>query len=273
MAIESAAVKRELSGMCVAITGASAGIGEALARALAERGARLALCARRVDRVEALARQLGDSHLAMRADVAVPEQCAAFVTEANARLGRIDTLVCNAGYGLVKPIAETSAAEWEAILRTNLLGTTECVRAAVPLMQAQSERDGWRGQIVIVSSGLARRGKPEAGAYSATKAAQLSVAEALRIELAASRIAVTSVHPVSTETEFMAVAGRSGDGWKRHPGDPVQTVEQVAEAMLRGIARPRPELWPHRLSRIALGVAGLIPGTVDRVLLRRRGRA
>jgi hypothetical protein len=78
---------------------------------------------------------------------------------------------------------------------------------------------------------------------------------------------------VNTETEFGDAAARSGAPWKRHASDPVQTVEHVAAAMVAAIARPRPEVWPHRLSRIALGLAGLMPRTVDRVLLRRRRRA
>lgn len=162
--------------MTVAITGASAGIGEALARGLAARGARLALCARRLERVEALARELGVGHLAVRADVSIPADCANFIGAASRHLGSLDTLVCNAGYAIVRTVAETTADDWDAILRANLLGTTECIRVAMPVMRAQAARDGWRGQVMIVSSALARRGKPDAGAYSATKAAQLSVA-------------------------------------------------------------------------------------------------
>ncbi|MBA2479676.1 MAG: SDR family NAD(P)-dependent oxidoreductase, partial [Planctomycetes bacterium] len=158
----------------------------------------------------------------------------------------------------------------DALLRTNLLGTIACITAALPGMRAQPERDGWRGQIVIVSSALARRASPIAGAYSATKAAQLSVAEALRIELASERIAVTSVHPVHTETEFHEVAAAvSAKRWGVSPSDPVQTADHVAERMLRAIAKPRPEVWPHRMSRIAFAVAGLIPGIVDGVIRRR----
>jgi short-subunit dehydrogenase len=261
---------RGIEGMAVAITGASAGIGAALARSLASKGARLALCARRLERLREVAPA---GHLCVQADVSVPEDCARFIAESQRALGRIDTLVCNAGYGFVRPIADTSAADWDALLRTNLIGTVACITAALPEMRAHSERDGWRGQVMIVSSALARRASPIAGAYSATKAAQLSVAEALRIELAPARIAVTSVHPVHTETEFHDVAARvSAKAWSTSSRDPVQSAEVVAEAMARAIAKPRAEVWPHRLSRLAFAAAGFIPGIVDGVIRRRYQR-
>jgi len=207
---------RPCADMTVAITGASAGIGAALALALATAGARLALCARRTDKLaEILALvtaatpgpDAGRRHWSCRADVAEPADCAAFIAGAERHFDApIDTLVCNAGYGLARTVADTTPADWDRILRTNLLGTTECIRAALPAMRRAPIRAGWRGQVMIVSSGLARRGKPDGGAYSATKAAQLSVAEALRVELADERIAVTSVHPITTTTEFIAAA-------------------------------------------------------------------
>ncbi len=246
---------RLLSGMRIAITGASSGIGAALARQLAGAGARLALCARRQERLQQLARELTTEPYLCTTDVADPAACAAFVAGAAQALGGIDTLVCNAGYGLVATIEATSIAQWEAILRTNLLGTTACLAAAAPLMRAQPLRQGWRGQVMIVASGLSRRGRPDAGAYSATKAAQLSVAEAARVELQVDAIAVTSVHPVGTSTEFNAVAGSGGRPWTRTRGEPLQSAEHVAARMVRAIVRPRPEVWPHRLSRYALAAA------------------
>ncbi len=260
---------RTLDGMVVAITGASAGIGLALAEALAAQGARLALAARRRDRLDALVARLGDQHMAFTADVADPAACAAFITAACARFGRLDTLVCNAGYGLAQSVVDTDENAWLALLRTNVLGTTACIRAAAPFMLAQSERDGWRAQVMIVSSALARHGKPGAGAYSATKAAQLSVAEALRVEWRAARIAVTSVHPVGTETEFDAAASAAGGStWRRLPREPRQSAEQVAVAMIRAIRRPRCEVWPYTGSRWALLLAAALPSVIDWRLAR-----
>jgi short-subunit dehydrogenase len=252
---------RQVQGMSITITGASAGIGAALARELHQRGARLTLAARRMERLAMLCQELPGS-LPMGADVGDPLQCARLIAASPA----LDTLICNAGYGLARPLAETSDEEWLAILRTNLLGTTACIRAAVPRLRANPLRDGWRGQIVIVSSALARRAKPDAGAYCATKAAQLSVAEALRVELAAERIAVTSIHPIRTATEF--VPATLGDRSRARGVGPEQSAAHVARRIAAAIARPRAEVWPHPLSRIGLACAGLLPGLFDRAFAR-----
>jgi len=263
---------RTLRGMRVAITGASAGIGAALARALAHEGALLALGARRLEPLQQLCRELGPGHAALCVDVSAPAQCQDFISAASQHLGGIDTLVCNAGYGMAADVEETTLAQWDAIWRTNLLGTTSCIVAALPALRANALRQGWRDQVLIVSSALARRGKPGASAYCATKAAQLSVAEALRLELAAERIGVTSVHPVNTATEFIQVVASHGRAWPRSASDPAQSAEQVAAAILRGIRRPRPEIWPHRPTRWMLALAAWMPGTVDRLLARRLRR-
>lgn len=261
---------RELKDMVVAITGASAGIGRALAVELHRQGARLALAARREDALIALNTELGGGHLIQRCDVARAEDCAAFIAATQARYGRIDTLVCNAGYGIARRIGEMTAAEWQAIIATNLYGTTECIRAALPLMTEQNQRDGWRAQVVIVSSCLARRSGPEGGAYAATKAAQLSVAEALRIELADSRIAVTSVHPIGTATEFWdAAKSIGGRAPVRSASEPTQSAATVAQRMVTAIRRPRPEVWPYPLARWVFGLATLFPGLTDGAVRRR----
>lgn len=256
--------------MSVVISGASAGIGRALARLLSQRGAKLTLAARREDKLRQLDEELGGRHLVVVADVARPDDCRRIVVEAQRRFGRIDTLVANAGYGLGRPVVETSLDEWRDILATNLLGTTELIRHAVPFMRQQEKRDGFRGQVMIVSSAAARRGLVYFGAYSATKAAQLSVAEALRVELQPDAIAVTSVHPVTTATEFFHVAERRAGRKLQVPGrTPLsQTSEQVARAMARRIANPSRECWPHEPSRWLLGLATLVPAAGDFVMRR-----
>jgi short-subunit dehydrogenase len=258
--------------MVVIISGASAGIGRALAVQLATRGAKLALAARRVDRLEALNGQLGGGHLCIAADVARQPDCELLIAKTIERFGRIDTLVCNAGYGILAPVSQTTPEQLHAILQTNLFGTLDCIRAAVPQMLKQEIRDGYRGQVMIVSSAIARRAIPFFGAYAATKAAQLSLGEAMRIELATDKIAVTTVHPGGTETEFgkVSAANSGGKRPKRIAGELVQSAETVAAKMVRAIEKPAPEVWPLTSYRVALALGALFPGMVDRVMLRRR---
>ena len=269
-------MRRAIDGMVVVITGASAGIGAALAEDLAPRGAKLVLAARRLDRLEAINARLGGAHLCVRCDVARPDDCERLIAACVDRFGRIDTLVCNAGYGILRKVHETTAAQMTELFQTNVFGTADCVRAAVPRMSRQPRRHGagaarWVGQVMVVSSAVARRAIPFFGAYSATKAAQLSLAEAMRVELRPLRIAVTTVHPIGTDTEFGAAAEAKAGGGRigRIPGEIRQSPQQVARKMARAIERPVPELWPFGPSRWALSVATLAPRWVDRMLGRR----
>lgn len=263
---------RNLDGMIVIITGASAGIGRALAQVLSDHGARLTLAARRLDRLNELNQSLGNKHLPIQADVSNERDCQRLIEATIQRFGRIDTLVCNAGYGFLSPVAQTSRQRIEKIFATNVLGTTDCIRFVLPHMLRQEPREGWRGQVMIVSSAVARRGLPFFGAYSATKAAQLSLAEAMRVEVRPRQIAVTSVHPAGTDTEFGDVSASQSGGQrpKRIPGEPRQTAETVARKMVRAIQRPRPEVWPMRRVRWAVGLGTLTPSIADWILSRRR---
>lgn len=261
---------RDPARMRILITGASSGIGAALAAELHRRGARLALAARRADALRSVADACGGA-LVLPCDVADPAAAEACVRDAHARLGRLDAVVLNAGYGLARPAWETSDREWRDLLAVNLLGTAAGVRAAVPLMLAQQPADGWRGQVMIVSSALARRAAPDTAAYSATKAAQLSLAEALRVELAGHQIAVTSVHPVRTTTAFFATCEAASGRPMRFSGrTPTQDAATVARRMADAIVRPRPEVWPHRPTRWAAALAALLPGFADRIMAGHR---
>jgi short-subunit dehydrogenase len=259
--------------MGVVITGASAGIGKALAEELHRRGARLVLAARRMEKLEELNRALGGGHLCVACDVSVTEQCRELIERAVSHFGRVDTLVCNAGYGVVRTVAQTSPEEMRRIFATNVFGTTDCIHFALPVMAKQEPRDGWRGQVMVVSSAAGRRGLPYFAPYSATKAAQLGLAEGLRVECRPMGIAVTSVHPIGTDTDFFEVAQREGavsmpEVFKRGIH---QSARRVARTMVRGIARPRPEVWPMRPARWLVSAGTLMPRVVDWVMGRARG--
>ena len=177
--------------------------------------------------------------------------------------------MCNAGYGFYFPIWETSPQMMREIFATNVFGTTDCIHAALPHLLGQEVRDGYRAQVMIVSSFVARRSIPLLGPYAATKAAQLSIAEAMRVELRGKQIAVTTVHPIMTKTEFGSAAESMGEIKLPRDGDSVtQTVEHVAARMAAGIRKPSPEVWPSRPSRWLAGLSTLMPRVADRAMLK-----
>ena len=196
---------RSIAGSVVAITGASAGIGAATARALVEAGANVALSGRRKERLDALADELGqDRVVAVAGDVRDAEHNEALVQGAVARWGRLDTVVANAGIGAYGGILDLSDEQLREMVDTNYLGTVWTVRAAVRHMRAQG--DG--GDIVILSSVAGFRGGADEAVYAGTKHAQVGLGGSLDRELRHEGIRVTLVCPAGTSTEFAIGAGR-----------------------------------------------------------------
>jgi NADP-dependent 3-hydroxy acid dehydrogenase YdfG len=265
-------VTRELRGAVVAVTGASAGIGRATVLAFAREGSRVAAAARRKERLESLAqeaRALGAEALAVETDVADAEQVRRFVQETVDRFGRIDVLVNNAGYGVRGLVEATPVAAFERLMRVNYLGTVHGCQAALPFMRRQGS-----GLIVNVSSIVGHRALPTGGAYAATKAAQISLTEALRVELRGSGVRACSVHPVGTETEFGLVAAReSGEADPVGGVGPQQSAEAVAAAIVRCARHPVPEVYPYPLSRAIVWLSALAPGFSDWLAFRAARRA
>src|SRR5438105_2276332 len=194
------------SNRVVAITGASAGIGRATALRLAREGASVVMCARRMDRLEALASEIaagGGTPLPIAADVTREADMQALVTRAVDRFGRLDVMMCNAGFGIAGTIEDINAEQMQKLIDVNYLGTYYAARAALPVFRRQR-----RGHLIVISSIVGKRGVPYMGAYSATKFAQAGLAECVRAELAGSDIHVSIVYPVTTETEFFDVMSR-----------------------------------------------------------------
>jgi NADP-dependent 3-hydroxy acid dehydrogenase YdfG len=255
----------------VAVTGASAGIGRETAIEFAREGARLALGARRLDRLETVAeaiRALGTEALVVALDVAEEEQVRRFLESARQRFGRLDVLVNNAGYGVRGRVEETPAADYERLMRTNYLGTVYGCRFAVPIMRAQGS-----GVIVNVSSIVGHRSLPGGAAYAASKAAQISLTESLRVELRGSGVRACSVHPIGTATEFAEVAARESGGRRGGPVGPVQSARDVARAIVRCAKRPRAEVYPYPASRALVWLNALAPGLQDWIWWRTAKRA
>jgi len=250
----------------VAITGASAGIGRATALRLARDGAALVVCARRADRLAAVAADIaaaGGQALAINGDVTREEDMAQLVARAVDRFGRLDVMMCNAGFGVAGAIDDITPDQMQRLMDVNYTGTYHAARAALPVFRRQRS-----GHLIIVSSIVGKRGVPYMGAYSATKFAQVGLAECLRSELAGSSIHVSVVFPVSTETEFFDVMLRETGTEVTRASGPRQSVETVADAIARAIARPVPEIYPHAKSRALVILNAIAPGFTDRVVKR-----
>ncbi len=249
----------------IAITGASAGIGRATALRLARDGARVAICARRTERLQAVADAIaaaGGTPLAVTADVTRAEDMDRFVSETVRAFGGLDAILCNAGYGLYGELDRVTPEDMRALMDVNFMGTFNAARAALPVFRRQA-----RGHVLVVSSIVGRRGIPFMGPYSASKFAQVGLAECLRAELLGTPIHVSVVFPISTSTEFFDVMTQHS-GFATRAKGPRQSADVVADAIARAIARPVPEVWPYRPGK-ALGVLGaLAPGLCDRVTKR-----
>ena len=250
----------------VAITGASAGIGRATAVRLARDGAAVAICARRREMLEAAARDVdaaGGEALPIVADVTSVDDMERFVSAAVDRFGRLDVIVCNAGFGIAGTIDDISPDQMRKLVDINYMGTFYAARAALRVFRRQHH-----GHVVIISSIVGKRGVPYMGAYAATKFAQVGMAECLRAEVAGSPIHVSVVYPVSTESEFFDVMSReTGTAITRAFG-PRQDTSVVADAIARAIERPVPEVFPHFQSRALVWLNTMAPGLCDRVVKR-----
>jgi 3-oxoacyl-[acyl-carrier protein] reductase len=232
---------RDISGLTVAITGASAGIGEATARAVVAQGASVVLGAHRVDRLEALADELGSSAAIVEMDVREPADSQRLVQEAHARFGGLDALVANAGIGAYGGIMDLTDDKLKTMMDTNVAGTVWPIRAAVPGFVEQGG-----GDIVIVASVAGIRGNGDEAVYAATKFAQVGLAGGLDRELRESGVRVSTICPGGTATEFAMGAGRTPE----MPGlADMMSAENVAEAVVTVLQQPlsmRTLIWSMR---------------------------
>jgi 3-oxoacyl-[acyl-carrier protein] reductase len=232
---------RDISGLTVAITGASAGIGEATARAVAAEGASVVLGARRVDRLEDLAAELGSKAAVVEMDVREPADSQRLVAEARSRFGGLDALVANAGIGAYGGIMDLTDEKLKTMMDTNVAGTVWPIRAAVPGFVEQGG-----GDIVIVASVAGIRGAGDEAVYAATKFAQVGLAGGLDRELRESGVRVSTICPGGTATEFAMGAGRTPD----MPGlADMMSADNVAEAVVTVLKQPtsmRTLIWSMR---------------------------
>jgi short-subunit dehydrogenase len=278
---------RDLRGLPIAITGASSGIGEATAILCARAGMPVALAARRIDRLEALATRIasetGVKAVAVACDVSRRQDCERFIDEAARAFGGLHAVFANAGYGISAPAIDDpnaapglpSEAKLRAVLETNFFGTIATIRPALVRFRAAG-----KGHVLVCSSCLSKVALPHLSAYTISKAAQDHLVRALRVELqtgGARAIHVSSVHPIGTRTELFDVAEKlSGDDAQgpaiRTPPSMMQPASTVARAIVRCLRAPKSEVWTSTPARLAMALGVAMPGVRDWVLARQAMR-
>ncbi|HVD00710.1 MAG TPA: SDR family oxidoreductase [Candidatus Dormibacteraeota bacterium] len=252
-----------LKNSVVLITGASSGIGEATALAFAAKGARLALCARRLERLQAVAqrcRAAGSPRVTTKqVDVSRRTQARSFVASALRDFDRVDILVNNAGLGWAGPLSKMPEEKAEALVEVNILGVVWTIQAALEAMVAQQA-----GVIINVSSIAGVRATPYSALYSATKHAVTGLSHALRGELSGTGVKVCAVYPAVTRSEFFSVSGGREVG-------PVYPAAWVANLIVRTARFPRRDamVFPFRVAHFAEPFLG---GLIDHAVgeLRRK---
>jgi short-subunit dehydrogenase len=250
----------DLRDKVVIVTGASSGIGEATARAMASRGARVVIIAEHSDNLNRVAKSInasGGCAVPIVADFAEPNGASGLVERAEVAAGPVDILVNNVGVGMQALIGERSMEDLRYLFEVNFFAMTTLCSEVLPRMAQRGS-----GRIINVSSAAAQFGCASFSAYSASKAALRAYTQALRVEARVKGVAVTEVIPISVRTPFFDNV--KGKAYK--PVGVVITAEQVANCIVRCAAsdRPQPEVWPFRWIRLVFLLNVLAPGLIVR---------
>lgn len=239
---------QDLTGKVAVVTGASSGIGEATARLLVQEGVHVVLVARRRERLEALAAELGDAASIVETDVADIVQVRALFKYVGERFGGLDLLFNNAGLGIHAKFETSQPDDWKKMIDANLYGVLNCTQAAIPHLRG---REG--AMICSVSSVGGRYGVENWSVYSATKYAVVGFHDALRKELGPERIRVTVIEPGAVWTEFGENASTALN--ERREQLNALTSENIAQALVYAFAQPGNVLVEEILIRPVLQVA------------------
>lgn len=252
------------SDLTAVVTGASSGIGRALVRRLVAEGARVALVARRVDRLQTLADEIrvqGGEALVVPCDVAEREQVFGAAERVLNRFGAVDLLVNNAGYGHHRPFVRWDLDDMERMMRVNYFGALYWTKALLPQMLTQHH--GW---LVFVASVAGKLGVPEESAYAASKFAVVGLAESLSYEVEGQGVHVLTVCPGTIRTEFFdnEALEHMPPAARRMMADP----EPLVDAIIRALARGKHEVtFPRRIAA-AYVVRALAPEFLRRNVRR-----
>ncbi len=254
-----------ISGKRVIITGASSGIGRALAVSLAEKGAVLTIAARRYDRLEDIAGEIAaqfpdtPAPVAVQCDVTIADDVSTLIGGTVERLGSVDMLINNAGISIYGETRLTRAEDFRSVMSVNFFGAVQCMLEVLPFMRRQDS-----GLIVNIASVAGLHGIPFLGAYSASKAALIATSQSLRTELAGSGIRVMIVYPGYTDTEIFEREVMVGGG--KRPSAGYAPVDEVAEAIVHAIERGSRDLIMTRRGKILSILRGAAPAIVERAM-------
>ena len=256
----------QLSGKVVVITGASMGIGEAIAKIFADDGASVVLLSRDAERAEAARGRIGHSErtLGLACDVRNREEIDRVVGLTLHHFQRIDVWVNNAGHGILDSVANVDMAACRETFETNFFGAVEAMQAVIPVMKQQGS-----GSIINISSVAGHIPIPFHAVYSATKFAMNAIGKGARIELRSSGINVLTVCPGYVRTDFGANAVKGKDPKQVRP-DRVRgiTVERVARAVLRGYLKQKREVVVPWTMIPMIKLYQLLPGLVEWSMVR-----
>jgi len=223
----------DLTGKAAVVTGATRGIGRAIAESLAAHGANVTLSARKEDAVREAAEEIakrakGGRVLGVRCDVRSYDDCSALIAKTVEEFGRLDILINNAGIGGMVPVEEMSPETWRSVIETNLNGMFYCTREAIPHLRATRA-----GFVINIGSLAGKNAFPKGGAYNASKFGVIGFSEALMQEVRHDDIRVSYIMPGSVATEFFGMHPGTGDDWKIHPED----IAEIVIDLLRQPAR------------------------------------
>jgi short-subunit dehydrogenase len=262
-------VEKNLAGKVAVVTGASMGIGEAIAKIFADAGAQVVLLSRDSTRLEAARGRIGhpDQTLALACDVRHREEIDRVIGLTMHHLQRIDMWVNNAGHGILDSVASVNMADCRETFETNFFGAMDGMKAVIPIMKQQGT-----GTIINISSVAGHIPIPFHGVYSATKFAMNALGKAARVELAGSGINVLTICPGYVQTEFAANALRGAEGKRVRPKSARGiTAERVARAVLHGYIKNKREVIVPWTMIPAVKMYQFFPGIVEWAMTRMTG--
>jgi short-subunit dehydrogenase len=249
-----------LIGKVAVVTGASMGIGEAIARKFAEEGANVVLSSREQQRVEAARNRIGyfERTMAVACDVKQRGQIEQLLRTSFEYFGHVDIWVNNAGHGLLDSVAQMDIEQCRQMFDTNLFGAIDAMQLVIPVMQKQG-----KGTIINISSVAGHIAVPNMAAYSATKFALNAIGRAARVELASTGVNVLTVCPGYVATDFGANAVQGKDALRISAAANRIGVERVAKAVLNGYLKNKREVVVPGRDRLIINLYRLWPGLLE----------